>query len=79
MTTSSFSKDGKYFAYGISLSGSNSLTIYVRESSKPFNKCPEGGFLNDPDRLPEIIRFVKFSNIVWTHGSKGFFYQVISD
>ena len=27
-------------------------------------------------RLPEEIRFVKFSTIVWTHDSKGFFYQV---
>ncbi|KIO29452.1 hypothetical protein M407DRAFT_70380 [Tulasnella calospora MUT 4182] len=75
LATSAFSKDGRYFAYGISLSGSDFFTIYVRGSSKPFNKRPEGGFLNDPDRLPDIIRFVKFSTIVWTHDSKGFFYQ----
>ncbi|KAG8936825.1 hypothetical protein FRC00_007609 [Tulasnella sp. 408] len=75
LATSAFSKDGKYFAYGISLSGSDFFTIYVRESSKPFNKRPEGGFLNDPDRMPDVIRFVKFSTIVWTHDSKGFFYQ----
>ncbi|KAG8984689.1 hypothetical protein FRB90_005160, partial [Tulasnella sp. 427] len=75
LATSAFSKDGKYFAYGISLSGSDFFTIYVRPSSKPFDKRPEGGFLNDPDRLPDIIRFVKFSSIVWTHDSKGFFYQ----
>ncbi|KAG8952602.1 hypothetical protein FRC04_003963 [Tulasnella sp. 424] len=75
LATSAFSKDGKYFAYGISLSGSDFFTIYVRESSKPFNKRHEGGFLTDPDRLPDIIRFVKLSSIVWTHESKGFFYQ----
>jgi prolyl oligopeptidase len=27
-------------------------------------------------RLPDEIRFVKFSSITWTHDSKGFFYQV---
>ncbi|KIO19472.1 hypothetical protein M407DRAFT_222802 [Tulasnella calospora MUT 4182] len=75
LATSAFSKDGRYFAYGISLSGSDFFNIYVRDSSKPFNKRPEGGFLNDPDSLPDIIRFVKFSTIVWTHDSKGFFYQ----
>lgn len=31
---------------------------------------------HDDGRLPEEIRYVKFSSITWTHDSKGFFYQV---
>lgn len=30
----------------------------------------------DDGRLPEEIRFAKFSTITWTHDNKGFFYQV---
>lgn len=30
---------------------------------------------HDDGRLPEEIRFAKFSSISWTHDNKGFFYQ----
>lgn len=76
LAATGFSHCGKYFAYGISLSGSDFFTIYVRETSKPLDKRPEKSFVEDPDRLPDVIRFVKFSGITWTHDSKGFFYQV---
>ncbi|KAG9125182.1 hypothetical protein FRC07_008659 [Ceratobasidium sp. 392] len=75
--SSAFSKCGQYFAYGISLSGSDFSTIYVRETSVPFpspehvEETREGG----AGRLDDEIRFVKFSGIVWTPDSKGFFYQ----
>lgn len=77
LATTAFSKCGKFFAYGVSLSGSDFSTIYVRSTDKPLNKRPEGGIVGDPDRQTiDIVRFVKFSSIVWTHDSKGFFYQV---
>lgn len=78
LATSAFSKCGKYFAYGISLSGSDFSTIYVRETSVPFpspdhvGKTREGG----AGRMDDEIKFVKFSSIVWSPDSKGFFYQV---
>lgn len=31
---------------------------------------------HDDGRLPDEVRFVKFSSVTWTHDSKGFFYQV---
>lgn len=34
---------------------------------------------HDDGRLPDEIRFVKFSTITWTHDSKGFFYQRFPD
>ncbi|KAG9091317.1 hypothetical protein FS749_016631 [Ceratobasidium sp. UAMH 11750] len=76
LATSAFSKCGQYFAYGISLSGSDFSTIYVRKTSVPFpspehKEIQEGG----AGRMDDEIKFVKFSGIVWTPDSKGFFYQ----
>ncbi|PWN46082.1 hypothetical protein IE81DRAFT_333060 [Ceraceosorus guamensis] len=78
LSSMSFSKSGKYFAYGISKAGSDWNTIYVREASAPFvepptdeSTAPSGG----PDRLSDVISHVKFSGPVWTHDDKGFFYQ----
>ncbi|TFK43090.1 prolyl oligopeptidase [Crucibulum laeve] len=68
-----FSTDGKYFAYGISQSGSDFSTIYVRPTDSPLSSTSNVN--NDAGRLPEEIQFVKFSTITWTHDSKGFFYQ----
>jgi prolyl oligopeptidase len=72
------SHDGKYFAYAISLSGSDFCTIYVRSTDEPLVQHP--GSDKRPShhdkRLQDEIRFVKFSAIAWTHDSKGFFYQV---
>lgn len=75
LSVTAFSRSGEYFAYGISLSGSDFYTVYVRRTSEPFTAI--GGELNDhhAKRLAEEIRFVKFSSITWTHDSKGFFYQ----
>nr|E2JFG1.1 RecName: Full=Prolyl oligopeptidase A [Amanita bisporigera]ADN19204.1 prolyl oligopeptidase [Amanita bisporigera] len=69
-----FSHCGKYFAYGISLSGSDFSTIYVRSTSSPL--APGNNSIrNDDGRLPDELRYVKFSSISWTKDSKGFFYQ----
>ncbi|KAF8351067.1 prolyl oligopeptidase [Amanita rubescens] len=69
-----FSHCGKYFAYGISLSGSDFWTVYVRSTSCPL--APGNGSASKDDgRLPDELKFVKFSSISWTKDSKGFFYQ----
>ncbi|KAF9645343.1 hypothetical protein BDM02DRAFT_3149057 [Thelephora ganbajun] len=74
--TSASSKDGKYFAYGISRSGSDLFTIYVRTTTSPLvQKEGEPRTSHDDGRLPEEIRFAKFCSIIWTHDNKGFFYQ----
>lgn len=73
-STSSFSEDGKYYAYALSRSGSDWNTIYVRETSSPHVSTQAVG--SDEGRLPnDVLRFVKFSGIGWTADSKGFFYQ----
>ncbi|KAG9097702.1 hypothetical protein FRC06_007261 [Ceratobasidium sp. 370] len=76
LAASAFSKCGQCFAYGISLSGSDFSTIYVRKTSVPFpspdhQETQEGG----SGRLHDEIKFVKFSGIMWAPDSKGFFYQ----
>ncbi|GAA5836298.1 hypothetical protein JCM3766R1_003483 [Sporobolomyces carnicolor] len=73
-SSSSFSEDGKYYAYALSRSGSDWNTIYVRETSSPHLSTQAVG--SDEGRLPnDVLRFVKFSGIGWTADSKGFFYQ----
>jgi prolyl oligopeptidase len=75
ITATAFSRDGKYFSYGISLSGSDFFTVYVRKCSDPFRAVGDKRPDMD-DGVLDIIRYVKFSSIVWTHENKGFFYQV---
>ncbi len=53
--------DGQHFAYGQSEGGSDWSTYYVRE-------------LGTGKQLPDVIRWVKFSDISWTEDGKGFFY-----
>ncbi|GAA5902303.1 hypothetical protein JCM6882_000496 [Rhodosporidiobolus microsporus] len=73
-STSSFSEDGKWWAYGLSRSGSDWSTLYVRPTSSPHSPTQEVG--KDEGRLEtDELRFVKFSGIGWTADSKGFFYQ----
>jgi len=73
-----FSRSGELWAYGISRSGSDFFTIYVRPTSAPF--APKEGSdirpVHTEGALPDEVRFVKFSAITWTADSKGFFYQV---
>lgn len=76
LSATAFSKCGKYFAYGVSLSGSDFFTIYVRSTDSPFSSRPEKGLADTTGRLDEVVRYCKFSGITWTHDSKGFFYQV---
>ncbi|OCH85438.1 hypothetical protein OBBRIDRAFT_859242 [Obba rivulosa] len=79
LSATAFSHCGQYFAYGISRSGSDFFTIYVRPTSAPFSGGDGAKVSHDDGRLPDEIRFVKFSSITWTHDSKGFFYQRFPD
>lgn len=75
ITTSKFSPQGKYFAYGISLFGSDLFTIYIRPTSNPLDTPMENIIEKDPGRLQDVLRYAKFTDINWTHDEKGFFYQ----
>ncbi|GJJ16277.1 hypothetical protein Clacol_010573 [Clathrus columnatus] len=75
ITVSKFSPQGKYFAYGISLSGSDFFTIWIRPTSNPLDTPVDNILENDPGRLPDVLRYAKFTDIVWTHEDQGFFYQ----
>jgi prolyl oligopeptidase len=56
------SDDGHYLAYAISTSGSDWREIHVRD-------------VNNARDLPDTVKWVKFSDISWTHDNKGFFYS----
>lgn len=61
LTSRSFSHDGKWFAYGLSYSGSDWFTVNIRnvETGKD---------------LPETLKRLRYSSLQWTHDNKGFFY-----
>ncbi|KAF8169488.1 prolyl oligopeptidase [Pholiota molesta] len=73
LATYAFSPCAKYFAYGVSLSGSDFISVLIRKTDVPLTKDVDPN--NDTGRLSEEIKFVKFSAIAWTPDSKGFFYQ----
>ena len=56
------SNDGHYLAYSLSTSGSDWQELHVRD-------------VNTGRDLSDVVKWVKFSNISWTHDNKGFFYS----
>ena len=56
-----FSEDGKYFAYSLIKNGNEWETIHIRD-------------VDTKEDLSDQIKYVKYSNICWTHDNKGFFY-----
>ncbi|XP_033831350.1 prolyl endopeptidase-like [Periophthalmus magnuspinnatus] len=57
------SEDCKLFAYGLSSSGSDWVTVHFMRA--------EG----ELDKLPDVLERVKFSCLAWTHDGKGVFYN----
>ncbi|KAJ9065455.1 hypothetical protein DSO57_1019495 [Entomophthora muscae] len=62
LSTYSFSDDGKYFAYGTSQSGSDWVSVRIKE-------VETGKLLDDK------IDWIKFSSLSWTGDNKGLFYS----
>jgi prolyl oligopeptidase len=56
------SNDGHYLAYSLSTSGSDWQELHVRN-------------VDNGRDLPDVLKWVKFSGISWTHDNKGFFYS----
>ncbi|CAO1616571.1 unnamed protein product [Sympodiomycopsis kandeliae] len=80
LTVLAFSHTGKYFAYGVSKSGSDWFALYFRETTKPFNPGSADEDIPEADkgganRLPDEIHHVKFSGATWLHDDSGVFYQ----
>lgn len=74
----SFSKSGKMVAYGISKSGSDWVTYYFRDVNKPFTTPAanaEEAATGGPDRLPDVIQYLKYTSVSWTGDDQGIFYQ----
>ncbi|KZO94890.1 prolyl oligopeptidase [Calocera viscosa TUFC12733] len=70
ISVAKFSKSARLWAYGVSLSGSDFFTVYVRDTRVPWT-----GSVDDAGKLEDEVRFCKFSDVTWTHDEKGFFYQ----
>jgi hypothetical protein len=55
--------------------GNDYVNIFVRPTASPLSKVAMDSGAGD-GRLPDEIKYVKFSTISWTEDAKGFFYQV---
>jgi prolyl oligopeptidase len=62
LATLGLSEDARYLAYATAASGSDWNDIHIRD-------------LSSGEDLPDLLRWVKFSAIAWTHDHAGFFYS----
>jgi prolyl oligopeptidase len=62
VTSTKVSEDSRLLAYGVAASGSDWNEIRIRD-------------INAGKDLPDVIKWVKFSEPSWTKDSKGFFYS----
>ncbi|KAL0268493.1 UNVERIFIED_CONTAM: hypothetical protein PYX00_010417 [Menopon gallinae] len=63
---SEFSDDGSRYAYALSSSGSDWMSIHFKDTATKKD-------------FPEVLEKVKYSNISWTHDNKGIFYGMYPD
>ena len=73
LSATAFSESGKLYAYGISRSGSDWFTVYIRQTESTHAAATDT--TSDSGRLDDVVRFVKYSGITWSHDDKGFWYQ----
>ena len=62
LSTLDLSEDGRYLAYATAASGSDWNDVHVRDIAAGRD-------------LPDLVRWVKFSGLSWTHDHAGFFYS----
>jgi len=62
LTETAVSRDGRLLVYGLSAAGSDWEEYCVRD-------------VDTGADLPDLLRWIKFSNASWTHDNRGFFYS----
>jgi len=62
VTEASATEDGRLLGYGLAVAGSDWNEFHVRDVATGAD-------------LPDVVRWVKFSNLSWTHDGAGFFYD----